>query len=111
MEVLTMDNQDTTLAVLGAKFDVLHSDVTDMKKAMKEVASALTKLTLVEERQANANSAQKRFSEKLDALESRVDTLEKADVTHDQAAKWVMHAVWGAAGLAVMYVAKTVGLL
>jgi dynactin complex subunit len=111
MEMLKMDNQETTLAVLSAKFDVLHGDVTDMKKAMKEVASALTKLTLVEERQANSNNAQKRFAEKLDALEARIDTLEKADVSHDQAAKWVMHAVWGAAGLAAMYVAKTVGLL
>lgn len=106
-----MDNQEATLAVLGAKFDALHGDFSDMKKTMKEVASALNKLTLVEERQQQSSSAQKRLFDKLDSLESRIDELEKADVKHGQAAQWVMNAVWAAAGLAAMYVAKMVGLV
>jgi chromosome segregation ATPase len=103
--------QDAALAVLSHKVDALHHDVTDVKSALKEVAAALNKLTLVEERQSQANANLKRMSEKLDKIETRVDALEKADVTHNQAATWVMNAVWGAAGILIMYVAKMLGLV
>lgn len=106
-----MENQDATIAVLGHKVDALHRDVTDVKSALKDVATALNKLTLVEERQSQSNANQKRMMEKLDTLETRVDALEKADVRHGQAATWVMNAVWGAAGLLCMYVAKMLGLV
>jgi len=104
-------HQETTLAVLSHKVDALHLDVSDVKSALKEVAAALNKLTLVEERQSQANANQKRMGEKLDKIEARVDALEKSDVTQSQAANWVMNAVWGAAGLLAMYVAKVVGLI
>jgi 1-deoxy-D-xylulose 5-phosphate reductoisomerase len=104
-------SQDAALAVLSHKVDSLHHDVTDMKSALKDVANALNKLTLVEERQSQANANQKRMSEKLDKIEARVDALEKSDVTQSQAATWVMNAVWGAAGLLAMYAAKMLGLL
>lgn len=106
-----MENQDAQLALMAHKFDTLHEDVSDMKTALKEVAQALTKLTLVEERQAQAAQTQKRMFEKLDSIERRIDTLEKADVKHGQAANWVMNAVWGAAGLLCMYIAKMLGLI
>jgi len=106
-----MENQDATIAILGHKVDALHQDVGEMKSALKDVAMALNKLTLVEERQSHSNATQKRMIEKLDGLESRVDALEKADVKHGQAATWVMNAVWGAAGLLAMYVAKMLGLI
>lgn len=106
-----MENQDATIAILGHKVDALHQDVGEMKSALKDVAMALNKLTLVEERQSHSNATQKRMMEKLDGLEGRVDALEKADVKHGQAATWVMNAVWGAAGLLCMYIAKMLGLI
>lgn len=106
-----MENQDATIAVLGHKVDALHQDVSEMKTALKDVAVALNKLTIVEERQSQTNSTQKRMLEKLDSLEQRIDFLEKTDVKQSQAATWVMNAVWGAAGLLVMYVAKMLGLI
>ena len=106
-----MENQDATIAILGHKVDALHHDVGEMKSALKDVAMALNKLTLVEERQSHSNAAQKRMLEKIDAMESRIDKLEKADVKHGQAATWVMNAVWGAAGLLCMYIAKMLGLI
>ena len=104
-------SQDAALAVLSHKVDSLHHDVSDMKTALKDVANALNKLTLVEERQSQANANQKRMSDKLDKIELRLDELEKADISHNRAANWVYNAVWGAAGLLVMYVAKMLGLI
>lgn len=106
-----MEHQDATIAVLNHKVDALHHDVGEMKSALKDVAVALNKLTIVEERQSQSNATQKRILEKLDVMEMRIDKLEKADVQHGQAATWVMNAVWGAAGLLAMYVAKMLGLI
>ena len=109
--IADMENQNATIAILGHKVDALHQDVGEMKSALKDVAMALNKLTLVEERQSHSNATQKRMMEKIDGLEGRVDALEKADVKHGQAATWVMNAVWAAAGLLCMYVAKLLGLV
>ena len=106
-----MENQNATIAILGHKVDALNQEVGEMKSDLKDVAMALNKLTLVEERQSHSNATQKRMMEKLDGLEGRVDALEKADVKHGQAATWVMNAVWAAAGLLCMYVAKLLGLV
>ena len=97
--------------VLTVKIDMLHSDVVDMKRAVNELSKAITKLALVEERQSQSHATQKRMLEKLDAMEMRIDALEKADVKQGQAATWVMNAVWGAAGLLCMYIAKMLGLI
>ena len=44
-------------------------------------------------------------------LSTRVAELEKAEPMQEQTGKWVMAAVWGAAGLLALFVAKQLGLV
>ncbi len=51
-----------------SKLSMLHEDVGDIKSALKDLTSAITRLALVEERMATASAAQER-SMKLLGLE------------------------------------------
>ena len=97
--------------VVAAKMDMLHNDMQEMKEVQKTMSEAITRLAVIEERQSTTMSAQERAFKILDALEIRVDTLEKEAPMQKQASQWGVAAVYGAAGLAVMFVAKSVGLI
>ena len=103
--------QETEMAVLTHKVESLHSDMGDMKLVMRDVASALTKLALIDERQSKMLVTQERIFNLIDKLDNRVDALEKSEGKQNQAATWVFAAVWGAAGLLAMYIAKMLGLV
>ena len=99
------------MALLTHKVESLHEDMGEMKVVMRDVANALTKLALIDERQANMLEAQERIFNLIERLDNRVDDLEKEDGKQSVATGWVYAAVWGAAGLLAMYVAKMLGLV
>ena len=47
----------------------------------------------------------------LEKLEARVDKLEADAPLQAQTSHWVLSAVWAAAGLAVMFIGKKLGLI
>ena len=104
-------SQETEMALLTHKVESLHNDMGEMKVVMRDVANALTKLALIDERQANMLEAQERIFNLIERLDNRVDDLEKEDGKQSVATGWVYAAVWGAAGLLAMYVAKMLGLI
>lgn len=104
-------SQEAEMALLTHKVESLHSDMNEMKLVMRDVASALTKLALIDERQSKMLETQERIFKLIDKLDNRVDALEKSEGKQNQAATWVFATVWGAAGLLVMYIAKMLGLL
>jgi hypothetical protein len=104
-------SQETEIALLTHKVESLHEDMGEMKVVMRDVANALTKLALIDERQANMLEAQERIFNLIERLDNRVDNLEKEDGKQSLATGWVYAAVWGAAGLLAMYVAKMLGLV
>ena len=104
-------SQETEMALLTHKVESLHSDMNEMKLVMRDVASALTKLALIDERQSKMLETQERMFKLIDKLDGRVDALEKSEGKQNQAATWVFAAVWGAAGLLAMYIAKMLGLI
>jgi hypothetical protein len=104
-------SQETEIVLLTHKVESLHEDMGEMKVVMRDVASALTKLALIDERQSKMLQAQERIFKLLDGLDVRVDILEKNEGKQNQATTWVFAAVWGAAGLLAMYIAKMLGLL
>jgi hypothetical protein len=104
-------SQETEMALLTHKVESLHEDMGEMKVVMRDVANALTKLALIDERQANMLEAQERIFNLIERLDNRVDDLEKEDGKQSVATGWVYAAVWGAAGLLAMYVAKMLGLM
>ena len=54
--------------VLESKLSMLHEDVGDIKSALKDLTSAITRLALVEERMATASAAQERAIRLLESL-------------------------------------------
>lgn len=128
------------MQVLATKIEGLGKDVAEMRASVVEMTKALVKFAVIEERQTNTIMAQDRITVTLDRLSLRLDThekscvvqekelraliadtakdlsgridvLEKAEPMQEQAGKWVMAAVWGAAGLLALFVAKQLGLM
>jgi hypothetical protein len=96
----------------------LRGDVGDLKAAMRDLATALTQIALVEERQAQAAAALERAFNavgKVDArvtsLEGRVFELEKGDVEQSKAASMAERVLLVCAGLVGMYLLKKAGLM
>ena len=131
---------DGAVNVLAERIDGLCVDMNEMKHGIVKMADALTKLAIVEERQTQIILAQERAFKALERVEerqrthelvckdqdkevrqliadsnerlaARVGELEKAEPMQKQTGKWVMAAVWGAAGLLAMFVAKQLGLV
>ena len=132
--------EDKNVQVLSTKIEGLAQDMNEMKHGIAKMADALTKLAIVEERQTQTILAQERSFKALERIEerqrthellcrdqdkevrrliadsnerlaTRVADLEKAEPMQEQTGKWVMAAVWGAAGLLALFVAKQLGLV
>ena len=104
--------------VVITRLGLLSEDVGELKKTLRQIASAVTRLALVEERQMQTNEALSRAFKQIDKLdlkltgiERRLGTLERMQPLQQQTNGWVMTSVWIAAGAAVMFVAKKTGIL
>ena len=133
-------NDDGVIDVLAERVEGLCADMGEMKIGISKMADALTKLAIVEERQTQTILAQERAFKALERVEerqrqhelqcldqdkevrqliadsnerlsARVGELEKAEPMQAQTSKWVTAAVWGAAWLLAMFVAKQLGLV
>lgn len=72
-------------AALGYKLSMLHEDVGDMKVALKELAIAITRFAIVEERQAQTGLALERAFKTLEKVEARVTAEESASASINNA--------------------------
>ena len=97
--------------ILKVQLDNLHSDVKGMESVLQELTKAITKLAVMEERQANAHIAIERAFGILSKIEERVGALEKAVINTSRTSLWVDRALWATAAAALMYIAKKTGLL
>ena len=88
----------------------IRESVDEMKGAMKEMASAITRLTLVEERQSSTASAIERLAGSIEKLDERLRKLEVSEPLQAKTSEWVQSAVWAAAAAAVMFIAGKAGL-
>ena len=105
------EDTNTLLAVLSTRVEAMHSGMTDMRTAIKDLASAVSKLALVEERQIQLGNGQERIFKAIEKLESRVLTLEVAAPASKQTNEWVVRAMWAVAAATAMFAAKKLGLL
>ena len=104
--------------VVITRLGLLSEDVRELKETLRQIASAVTRLALVEERQMQTNEALSRAFKQIDKLdlkltgiEQRIGSLERMQPLQQQTNGWVMTSVWIAAGAAVMFVAKKTGIL
>lgn len=102
---------DGLIQVIASRLDNLHDDVAGMGVVLKELANAVAKLAVIEERQTQSAQALERAFKVLEKVEGRLDALEKAQPLQQQSADWVGKAVWAAVAVAATFVAKKAGLL
>lgn len=96
---------------LHARLAILHEDVGEIKDALKDLTSAITRLALVEDRMATASAAQERAFKAIAEVEKKVVEIEKILASQVKTTSWVERGIWAAAAAACVYVAKKVGLL
>lgn len=102
---------DPIVQVIVTRLDALHVDITDMKSALKELAAAILKLAVVEERQMQFQQAQERMFVALERIDARVDVLEKAAPASMRTADWLDKAIWAIVVVVGVFIAKKTGLL
>jgi len=100
------------------EFDAMRKDITQIENAVTKLAEAIDRLTRLEEQHSSTREALTRAFDKITLherrhaeFERRFQKLEKSDHVQNITSRWVMSAVWGAAGLLAMYVLKTIGIV
>ena len=101
-------NQENVLTV---KIDMLHSDVVDMKTALNELSKAITKLALVEERQAQTADAMERAFKAIGKVEDRLSALELAAPKTKETSAWMDRFILGMVMVVMGFAGAKLGLL
>lgn len=109
---------DPDINVVITRLGLLSDDVGELKETLRQIATAVTRLALVEERQSQTNEALSRAFKQIDkvelkltGIEQRLGSLERLQPQQQQTSAWVTTMLWATAGAAVMFVAKKVGVL
>lgn len=97
--------------VLTVKLDMLHSDVVDMKTALSELSKAITKLALVEERQAQTADAMERAFKAIGKIEDRISVLEISAPKTKETNTWVDRFILGLVMAVMGFVGTKLGML
>lgn len=88
---------------LSQRMDNMQADLADMKTALRDLAKAIHRLAVVEERQASVASSIERSVALVDELEDRVRSLEIASQNSARITTWIDRSVLGALGFLVAY--------
>ena len=86
------NNQRLIEAVI--RTEGLGKDISDIKVSMRDMATAITKLAIFEERQVNDRAELGRVSKTLEIHDQRIDRLEIAQPVNNLVSGWVQKAVW-----------------
>jgi Mg2+ and Co2+ transporter CorA len=103
--------KDQAIGMVVARIALLHEDFGEMKGALKEMANAISKIALVEERQQQAALAQERTFKGLEKLEARLEKLEAQAPLNLQNNKRIERIVIGVFTLIVAIVMYKLQLL
>ena len=87
---------DSDINVVITRLGLLSDDVGELKETLRQIATAVTRLALVEERQSQTNEALSRafkqidkFELKLTGIEHRLGSLERLQPQQQQTSAWV----------------------
>lgn len=84
---------ETDLAVAIAKIESISGDMVEIKQTMRELAAAVSRLAVIEERQSTTNDSITRAFKQISELNSRVTSLEQAQPIQKQSSDFVQTAV------------------
>lgn len=94
---------------ITVKLDALSSDMSEMKDAIKTLATAINRLAVVEERLGNTGQALERAFIALKEVESRVAAVEKTIVETSKTNQWMERGMWAALAALCTVVAHKMG--
>lgn len=83
----------TDLAVAIAKMEAISGDLAEVKVTMRELAAAVSRLAVIEERQNGTNESLGRAYAEITKLTGRVVALEQAQPIQKQSSDFVQAAV------------------
>ena len=89
---------------LASKLLSLHEDVSEIKGALRDLTSAITKLALIEERQTVTNASLERAFVAISRVEDRLSELERIAPINNQSRIWVERFVVAVAGATLFFV-------
>ena len=104
-------NEGVRIERIAHSIQSIREDQRAMRAAIERMSEAVTRLMLVEERQAAASTAIERLVQSLEKLDGRLRHLEVAEPMQAKVTEWVQSAVWAAAAAAVMFMAAKAGLI
>lgn len=102
---------DVEITTLTMHLSALQSDMGEIKASMKDMATAVTKLALVEERQVQSQQEMGRVFKALEKHDVRITALEQVASTATRTSDWVDRAVWACVAFSATLVAHKMGLL
>jgi chromosome segregation ATPase len=91
------------MELLSDKILTVHAEVTDVKNSLKELTSAINKLSVVEERLANSNIQLNRLFEAQNRTDARIESLERKTATTDSTTRWVDRSIMAIVGVFLAY--------
>jgi hypothetical protein len=86
------------------RLNTMHEDMQGMRNSITQIAEAITRLAVLEEKQQTNTAMVTRLSEALEKTQTKLQTLELTQAVRDaqlQGAAWVGRALWAVAGGAV----------
>jgi DNA repair exonuclease SbcCD ATPase subunit len=98
------------IASLVKDIQHIRSDQTSMKAAIERMSEAVTRLAIIEERQAASSHAIERIMAAVEKIDERVRALEVAEPMQAKTTEWVQSAIWAAASALAVFFAHKVGL-
>ena len=103
--------RDVNPAITEARLGMLIQDVGEIKFALRELTSAITRMAVVEERLAAMVASQERAFVALEALEERVFEIEARLPEYGKTSIWVDRGIYAALAAAGMYFLKKLGIV
>ena len=127
-DIVNAHNDTVRIERLTHHMQRIREGVAEMKDAMREMAAAINRLAVIEERQNQDRAALERafnaisdvnkkhdqtttrVMEIVEKIEGRMRALELAQPLQNKTAEWIEKAIFAAAAAAVMFVAGKAGL-
>ena len=110
-DVLNAHNEIVRIERITHHIQRIREDQHAMRAAIERMSEAVTRLTLVEERQAAASTAIERVVQSIEKIDERLRQVELTEQTQAKTAALVQSALLALAAAAAMFVAKKVGLI
>lgn len=89
----------------------MQNDISEIKGSISVMAAAIQKLSVIEERQANAAAALERAFAEITRLTTKVERLEADRANSATTSKWVDRGIVGVVTAAAIFAAKKIGLM